>query len=585
MHLAHHSGGQRRMPLTRRLLTAAVAAAALTGTGLTAAHADTGGSAKPVLLPPKGMTATAAQPGAGTPTAKPQMIGGSPTTQAAAPWMVQLLFAWNGDDNYYFTCGGTLIAPNKVLTAAHCVENEDGSALDWVNEGLVLGGTAKLAGGGGANPEGTIAEVKRVWHYSSFSPTTFDNDMAVLTLSSPLPYKTLPIAKATDSASYAAGTQATVYGWGVTDSAADSQNLAPTLQHLAMPVNSDSTCKTALDAAVGTGGFVPGHMMCAGVPATGDDSTAQTTCPGDSGGPLVVGGKVIGIVSWGVGDDTHDCNIAGTYDVFTHVNTYAAAIQPRVDDTDYSRDGRADLAVRTSSGASYIHQSNGSAFPSRVTSPVSFKADNLVVQADLDRDGYQDFVVRNTSNGAVYWVHRTATSSTYKGTYLYGGWGSVKAIVVPGDLTGDGIPDMIAESPDGRASLYPGKGNGTFGTPSQFASGWWQYNTVLAHGDFSNDGIADVLTRDAKTGDLYLNAGTGNASAPLAPRVRIQANWNGWNTLVAAGDVTGDGRADLLARTPSGTLYLFPGNGQVASGAFGHSTVVGGGWQQYNLLD
>jgi secreted trypsin-like serine protease len=568
-------------------LTASVAAAALTATGLTAtAHADSGG-AKPVLLPPKGahLTGTTQPATTSGSTAKPQIIGGTDTAFSAAPWMVQLLFEWDNDGNFYFTCGGTLVAPNKVLTAAHCVEDENGAALDWVNHGLVLGGTAKLVGGGGSDPEGTVATVKRVWHYSSFSPATLDNDVALLTLDQPLPYKTLPTAKSTDASLYTAGTQATVYGWGVTDSAAGSPNLAPTLRHLAEPVNSDATCSSALDAAVGPGVFKPGHMMCAGVPATGDDTTNKTTCSGDSGGPLVAGGKVIGVVSWGVADDSHDCGVAGTYDVFTHLSTYGAAVQPHVDDTDHSRDGRADLAVRTTAGGSYVHISNGTAFPTRVTSPVSFKADNLVVPADLDRDGYQDYLVRNSSTGAIYSVRRSATSATYKGTYLYGGWGSVKAIVVPGDLTSDGIPDMVAESPDGRVSVYPGKGNGTFGAPTQFASGWWQYNQVLGHGDFSNDGIADVITRDAATGDLYLNTGTGKASAPLAPRVLLQKNWGGWNKLVAAGDITGDGRADLAARTPSGTLYIFPGNGQVASGGFGHSLLVCTGWQQYDMID
>ena len=45
--------------------------------------------------------------------------------------------------------------------------------------------------------------------------------------------------------------------------------------------------------------------------------------------------------------------------------------------------------------------------------------------------------------------------------------------------------------------------------------------------------------------------------------------WRGYNTLVTPGDVTGDGRADFLARTPAGTLFLYPGTGKATSEIFG----------------
>ncbi|WP_405583866.1 trypsin-like serine protease [Streptomyces sp. NBC_01190] len=584
MLFTHHNGGSRRLPLVRRLLTASVAAAALLGTGLTVtAHADgqATGTTTRHLLPPKGYTTT---PGGSGHAIKPQIVGGTPAAASAAPWMVQLLFAWDNDDNYYFTCGGTLVAPNKVLTAAHCVENEDGTALDWVHQGLVLGGTNKLVGGGGSNPAGTVATVSRVWHYSSFNPTTIDNDMAVLTLAQPLPYKTLTTAKNTDTALYAPNTQATVYGWGVTDSTPDSPNLADTLQQLTLPVNADATCKTELDSVLGPNSFVSGHMMCAGQPGTGDDTTGKSTCSGDSGGPLVAGGKILGIVSWGVSTQSQDCNVSGTYDVFTNVSTYGAAIQPRVDDTDISRDGKADLLVRTSAGATYAYGSTGSGFKSRVTAPYNVKADNVVVQADLDRDGYQDYVVRNTSTGNVYSVRRTATNATYKGTLIGTNWKTRRAILVPGDLTGDGLPDVISEDSSGRVYLYPGKGNGTIGGATLVATGWQQYNLVTAHGDFSNDGKADIYARDAKTGNIYLTPGTGKASAPFGTRLLIEKAWTGYNSIISTGDISGDGRADLLARTPAGTLYLFDGTGKTTSAAFGTAIKIGTGWQQYNLL-
>ena len=67
-------------------------------------------------------------------------------------------------------------------------------------------------------------------------------------------------------------------------------------------------------------------------PATGTDEGTTSPCNGDSGGPLVAGGKIVGIVSWGVAG----CTARGAYPVFTKVSSYTWAAQPRVDDSDLS---------------------------------------------------------------------------------------------------------------------------------------------------------------------------------------------------------------------------------------------------------
>jgi hypothetical protein len=541
-----------------------VAALALVGGGF-AATAQAG-EAGPTLLPPKGYTTV------DTATASPKIIGGSDTTMSSAPWMVQLLYEWDNDGNFYFTCGGTLVAQNKILTAAHCVDG-----LDWVGHGLVLGGSAKIV-----DSAATAVSVKRVWENPSYNADAIDNDVALITLAKPLPYKTLPLAEAGDTTVYAPGTSATVYGWGLTGSSSNS-SLANTLQHVDLPLQADADCVNNIDTALGAGTFKTGHMICAGEGGTGDDATGKATCPGDSGGPLVVGGKIVGIVSWGVSTSTQECNVAGFYEVFTKVSTYTAKVNPRVDDTNLNNDYRADLFTRASSGGKgYEYDSNGTSFGSRKQLAGDWSAYDTVLQTDLNRDGYQDFIIRRKSDGYVYWRHRSASSATYTNTKIFS-WKGRKFIVAPGDVNGDRLPDLLSVTPEGALYLYPGKGNGTFGSAVQVgASGWTQYNALIGHGDFTGDGHADLIARNGKT--VYVYPGTGSATKPFfSARVQVRNDW-AYTKIVTTGDLTNDGIADVLARDSGGVLWLFKGTGKVSSQIFATGVRIGSGWNQYNIF-
>lgn len=275
-----------------------------------------------------------------TPETKPKktpfIIGGTETSISSAPWMVQLSYYDAASGDGYF-CGGTLVAPNKVLTAAHCV-----AGLDWVNNGAVVAGATGLLD----SANGTVAGVWRQWNHPRYNADTIQNDIAVLTLDRPLEDQWTKLVQSNDTASYKAGTSATVYGWGLTSGAQDA-DLSATLRKVTLPLVSDSTCNTAMQSVLGEDDFVEGSMFCAGTPATGTDEGTKSTCSGDSGGPVIVGGRVVGVVSWGVSG----CTAKGAYPVFTKVSSYVWAAQPRIDDTDLSFDGRADLLARTPPGA------------------------------------------------------------------------------------------------------------------------------------------------------------------------------------------------------------------------------------------
>ncbi|MFD4620610.1 trypsin-like serine protease [Streptomyces sp. NPDC058475] len=502
-----------------------------------------------------------------TPKKTPFIIGGSETTIDSAPWMVQLAYYDSTTDEGYF-CGGTLVAPNKVLTAAHCV-----AGLDWAKNGAVLAGTADLYD----SSTGTVAGVYRQWNHPRYNPTTTQNDIAVLTLDRPLEQKWMRLSAAGDVAQYTAGLTGTVYGWGLT-SGADGADLSARLRTVDLTLRDDATCDSAMRSVLGEDDFVEGSMFCAGTPATGTDEGTKSPCNGDSGGPVIANNKVIGIVSWGVAG----CTAKGAYPVFTKVTSYTWAAQPRIDDADLTFDGKADLLERTPSGGLFEQDSKGTSLTARAYQGSGWEGISWGLQADLDRDFYQDLIVRDKGDGKLYRNHLNHSSGAYEWTQISSVWGGYKSYAVPGDMTGDARPDLVAVDADGSVYLYPGKGNGQFYGRVKVVDKAWKNVKIFGHGDLSGDGRADLLVRNS-SGVLYLYKGTQVEKAPFAARIQARTGWN-FTSYVSNGDVTGDGIADVITRDSAGKLWLYPGTNKASSSLFGSRISLGSGFNQYNLL-
>ncbi|MFG2293008.1 FlgD immunoglobulin-like domain containing protein [Streptomyces sp. NPDC048603] len=197
----------------------------------------------------------------------------------------------------------------------------------------------------------------------------------------------------------------------------------------------------------------------------------------------------------------------------------------------------------------------------------------------VGKDGFGDLVTLD-SKGTLS-LHQGDGKGGLGGKATGTGWTSATAVVPLGDLEGDGCNDLLVRNASGELrSYHPACGTGpTPATRSRaFGTGWNQYDVLTSPGG------ADLLARQASTGDLYLYAHDGLTT--LKPRVKLAGNFKQYKQLAGAGDLNGDGHGDLLAVDAAGTLWRFDGTGRQDSGAFkARVQVNGAGWANgRNLL-
>jgi len=255
-------------------------------------------------------------------TIQPRIVGGDQSDPGEWEWMVALSFA-PYPSALDAKCGATLVSPDWVLTAAHCLHD----SLDNVISPAAI--SAYVGAYDLATSTGESRSISAIYVHPSYDPNTSDNDIALLRLSAPVTtIQPLILIDASVQAQLETRVDdgledVFAIGWGGVEaisSPLDYQSYPIVLRDVALPYVSNTVCNSSNLA-----GQVTNNMMCAGEPEGGIDS-----CQGDSGGPLVFQSGGIwyqaGVVSWGLG-----CAQANSYGVYTRVNNYTEWLKPMLD--------------------------------------------------------------------------------------------------------------------------------------------------------------------------------------------------------------------------------------------------------------
>ncbi|XP_046643306.1 chymotrypsin-1-like isoform X3 [Daphnia pulicaria] len=248
-----------------------------------------------------------------------RMVGSVEAGVNQYPFMVGLSQYDKDVETFVHICGASLITPTKILTAVHCVTEDKSTKLIKaknfeVRFGMHVQKTYK-------NDAEQTRSVRKIKIHEDYDPNSVANDLAILTLDSPVDYtdNVSPICLV-PSCFDGDDQTVTAMGWGHLQSDGENSHV---LRHADLTVVNNDQCKEQVND-----GGLPDSALCA-------YAEGQDTCQGDSGGPLVTDHGSdglncrfvqVGVVSYGNG-----CARKGVPGVYMKVTSFVPWIQRNLD--------------------------------------------------------------------------------------------------------------------------------------------------------------------------------------------------------------------------------------------------------------
>ncbi len=229
------------------------------------------------------------------PDAPQAIVGGNQSLRGEYDWIVSLQIPRFGH-----TCGGTLVSPTAVITAAHCVEGSSASQYE-----LIIGREDL-----NRNDDGTEVGIEQIIVHPDYDSFSNGADIAILLLEEPVPNEPIDYLNQSNASLANAGVISTSLGWGATR---EGGSVVSFLREVDLPIVSNAVA----NAPAAYNGQITDDMLPAGQAAGGIDS-----CQGDSGGPLIVrdssgNPQLAGVVSWGEG-----CARPNKYGLYARVTSF-----------------------------------------------------------------------------------------------------------------------------------------------------------------------------------------------------------------------------------------------------------------------
>lgn len=188
-----------------------------------------------------------------------RIIGGFETSIITFPWQVSLIRA---NDEHF--CGGSIIDRRRIVTAAHCVDDDN----DTNNYLVRVGSTNRTSGG-------YIKRVNKIIVHEQYWFGSADHDIAIIVLKYQLHFSksVQPISLPLQNSSLADNTTVLVSGWGTRE--LGNHNLPENLHAVAVQVINQDACRAAYSTNPSRPNPISSNMLCAGILSIGGKDSCQ----------------------------------------------------------------------------------------------------------------------------------------------------------------------------------------------------------------------------------------------------------------------------------------------------------------------